>query len=74
MPLTKYEVKERLGHGCVRRIAESLSLSEGHVSQVLNERRTDRRVAVWVSRRLRVKLTDLPERYHRELSAATVAA
>lgn len=73
MTLSKYEVKERLGHGSVRQLARSLGLSEGHVSQVLNERRTDRRVAVAVARRLRVKLVDLPARYHTEVPAASAA-
>ncbi len=73
MGLTRYEVKERLGFGGQKRIAQSLGLSEGHVSQVLNERRTDRRVAVAVARRIRTKLTDLPERYYREIPVTTAA-
>ena len=74
MGLTKYEVKERLGFGAQKRIAQALGLSEGHVSMVLNERRTDRRVAVAVAHRIRAKLVDLPERYYREAPVTTAAA
>lgn len=64
MPLTKHEVKERLGHGAMQQIATELGLSKSHVSRVLNEERPDRRVAVRVARRLRAKLADLPPRYY----------
>lgn len=74
MPLTKYEVKERLGHGSVNEIAAKVGLSKSHVSRVLNEQRPDRRVAVVVARRLRVRLADLPERFYREVPVTTAAA
>lgn len=74
MPLTKHEVKERLGHGSMKQIAAVAGLSKSHVSRVLNEERPDRRVAVIVARRLRVKLIDLPVRMYQELPAATTAA
>lgn len=74
MPLTKYQVKERLGHGAVSQIAEVTGKSKSHVSRVLNEKRSDPEVAKVVARRLRTKLSELPERYYREPLAAEVAA
>jgi predicted nucleic acid-binding protein len=68
MPLTKDEVKERLGRGGATAIALAANRSKSHVSRVLDEQRSDRRVAVAVARRLRVKLSDLPVRYCREVS------
>lgn len=70
MSLTRYEIKERLGHGGVSAVANQLGLSVSHVSRVLNEKRTDRRVALAVARRLRLRLTDLPLRYISDRPAA----
>lgn len=75
MSLTRYEIKERLGHGGARRVARALGLSDGHVSMVINERRTDRRVATAIARRIQVRLADLPVRYYQpeDLSTTRVA-
>lgn len=70
MPLSRYEIKERLGHGGVSAVAAALGLSVSHVSRVLNEKRSDRRVALAVARKLRIRLADLPTRYLGDRSAA----
>lgn len=70
MPLSKYEIKERLGHGGVSAVAAAVGRSVSHVSRVLNEKRSDRRVAVAVARRLKLRLADLPTRYLGEQTAA----
>jgi hypothetical protein len=59
MALTKWERKEKLGHGAVREIAGATELSEGHVSQVINGKRRDRVVEVAVARRLQMPVDEV---------------
>lgn len=59
MPLSKYERKEKLGHGAVKEIATATKRSEGHVSQVINEKRRDRVVEVAVARRLQMPVDEV---------------
>ena len=61
MALTKWERKERLGHGAVKEIAEATDRSEGHVSQVINGKRRDRVVEVAVARRLQMPVDEVFE-------------
>lgn len=63
MPLSKHEVKERLGYGALTQIAKATGRALGHVSQVVNGKRPDRKVARAIARRLRLKLIDLPPEY-----------
>lgn len=58
--MTVQQVRERLKHGDVTRIAKRTSRTQGHVSQVLSGIRPDRKVAVVLARMLRVRLSDLP--------------
>lgn len=61
MALSKWERKERLGHGAIREIAKATTRSEGHVSQVVNGKRRDRVVEVAVARRLQMAVDDVFE-------------
>lgn len=61
MALSKWERKERLGHGAVKEIAEATERSEGHVSQVINGKRRDRVVEVAVARRLQLPVDEVFE-------------
>lgn len=54
MALTRWERKERLGHGAVKEIAAATERSEAHVSRVVNGHRRDRVVEVAVARRLQL--------------------
>lgn len=58
--LTVQQVRERLRHGDVTRIAKKAGRAQGHVSQVLAGIRPDRKVAVVIARMLRVRLSELP--------------
>lgn len=59
MALTKWERKEKLGHGAVKAIAEATELSEGHVSMVISGKRRDRVVEVAVARRLQMPVDEV---------------
>lgn len=59
MALTKWERKERLGHGAVKDIATATARSEGHVSQVINGKRRDRVVEVAAARRLQMPVDEV---------------
>lgn len=61
MALTKWERKEKLGHGAVKDIATTTERSEGHVSQVINGKRRDRVVEVAVARRLQMPVDEVFE-------------
>jgi hypothetical protein len=61
MALTKWERKERLGHGAVKEIAQATQRSEGHVSQVINGKRRDRVVEVAAARRLQMPVDEVFE-------------
>ncbi|MDP9202347.1 MAG: hypothetical protein M3P26_10520 [Gemmatimonadota bacterium] len=64
MPLTRWERKERLGHGAATEIAAKLGKSQSHVSRVLAGQRSDRKVEVVAARRLRVPVSEaFPEFY-----------
>lgn len=61
MALTRWERKERLGHGAVKELAAATQRSEGHVSQVVNGKRRDRVVEVAVARRLQMPVDEVFE-------------
>lgn len=61
MALSKYERKEKLGHGAVKEIAAATGRSEGHVSQVINGKRRDRVVEVAAARRLQMSVDEVFE-------------
>lgn len=61
MALTKWERKERLGHGAVKEIATATERAEGHVSMVINGKRRDRVVEVAVARRLQMPVDEVFE-------------
>lgn len=64
MPLTKWDRKERLGHGAATEIAKKLGKDQSHVSRVILGERRDREVEVVVARRLRMRVVDaFPEFY-----------
>lgn len=44
IPLTRWQRKERLGHGGVKRIAEIAGVDSGFVSRVLNGRQRNERI------------------------------
>lgn len=71
MALSLDDIKLRLPHGAVTRIARQLDCTVGHVSQVVSGRRTSPRVAKSVAKVLGVKLADLPKGlYERSRGAA----
>jgi hypothetical protein len=57
--LEGHEIKKRLGHGCVSRIAAQTGRTIGHVSQVINGLRRDRKVEVATARKLRMKVDEV---------------
>lgn len=59
MTLTTDEIKNRLGWGGVRRVAEETETTKGHVSQVINRTRRHRKVEVVVARKCRVRVDEL---------------
>jgi len=61
MALTRWERKERLGHGAAKKIAEATDRSESHVSMVINEKRRDRVVEVAIARRLQMPVDEVFE-------------
>lgn len=58
--LTVQQVRERLRHGDVTRLAKRAGRTQGHVSQVLAGMRADRKVAVALARMWRMPLSELP--------------
>ncbi len=70
MPLTKWERKEKLGHGAATKIAKKLGKDQSHVSRVILGERSDREVEVVIARKLRMKVTDaFPEFYQKPETA-----
>jgi hypothetical protein len=66
MPLTKWDRKERLGHGAATEIAKKLGKDQSHVSRVILGERRDREVEVAVARRIRTRVVDaFPEFYQK---------
>jgi hypothetical protein len=64
MPLTKWERKEKLGHGAAVKIAAQVGKDHSHVSRVIAGERSDREVEVVVARRLHVPVREaFPEFY-----------
>ncbi len=68
--LDKYEIKKRLGHGAVTRIAKQTGRTIGHVSQVLSGDRRDRKVEVAASRKLGLRVDEVFPLARPEQSAA----
>lgn len=52
MAMTRWERKAALAYGATAEIADKLELTRGHVSQVVNGKRRDRRVEVAVARKV----------------------
>ncbi len=64
MPISRFERKEKLGHGGVSEIARRTGLGVSTVSMVLNGHIRNRKIEVAIARKLRVKVTDaFPEHY-----------
>ena len=59
MALTPDEIKDRLGWGGVTRLAKATGTTKGHVSQVINRLRRDRKVEVAAARRIRVRVDEV---------------
>lgn len=66
MPLSKWERKERLGHGAATKIAEKVGRSQPHVSRVISGERPDRKVEVAVARMLGLPVTEVFPEYYAE--------
>lgn len=58
MTLSRDEIKKRLGHGSVTRIARQTGRTIGHVSQVLAGLRRDRKVEVAAARKLGIRVDE----------------
>lgn len=58
--MTLQQVRERLRHGDVTRLAKRAGRTQGHVSQVLSGSRPDRKVAVALARMWQMPLSELP--------------
>ena len=71
MALSKYDRKERLGYGAAKQIAVATGRSEGHVSQVLSGKRSDRKVEVAVARRLQMPVAEVFPEYYPEKALAS---
>ena len=59
MALSNDEIKKRLGYGAVTEIAKRTSRTKGHVSQVINGKRRDRKVEVAAARKLGMKVEEV---------------
>jgi predicted nucleic acid-binding Zn ribbon protein len=62
--MTCQQLREYLRHGDVSLIARRTGRTVGHVSQVLSGKRPDRKVAVALARRIRVRLEQLPSQLY----------
>lgn len=61
---SRWERKEKLGHGGVTAIAKKTGFSVNYVSEVINGRKRNRKIEVATARKLRVKVADaFPEFY-----------
>lgn len=64
MGLSRWERKEKLGHGGVTEIAEKTGFSVNYASEVISGRKRNRMIEVATARKLRVKVADaFPEFY-----------
>lgn len=59
MPLTRWERKEQLGHGALKKIAKRTERSPGHVTHVVAGHRRDKRVEKEVARRLKLPVDEV---------------
>lgn len=71
MALTKWERKERLGHGAATRIAKKIGKSQPHVSRVILGERQDREVEVVVARKLRMPVAEAFPEFYQQTTAAS---
>lgn len=80
MALTPEQRKKKLGHGGLKKIAEKLELTEGHVSQVNSEKRQDDDVQRAITRAITKKHPEVdpssvwpPKEESRDFAGATVS-
>jgi hypothetical protein len=73
MPLTKWERKEKLGHGAATRIAKKLGKAQSHVSRVILGERSDREVEVVVARKLHMRVVDAFPEFYQKVEPAVAA-
>jgi len=72
MGLSRWERKEKLGHGGVTEIAKKTGRSVAYASEVISGKKRNREIEVATARKLRVKVADaFPEFYGATNGAAT---
>lgn len=72
--MNRQQVRQRLRHGDVKRLATRTGRTSGHVSQVLSGKRPDRKVAVSLARMLGVSLAELPAEYYADPHTVVAAS